>query len=421
MRIHTLPRFFIERWQLKELKGVITDAYHNVPPYKALCDEKRVCPKDINTLADIQKFPIITKDIFRKHPLESLVDQRFPQILFEWHQTSGSTGEPFRFPLNVRYHFQQKFGGVGLPHIYLDRYLYWRRYSLRHVIEKFRICEIRLKRTQRAHHYLHIKTQDLRERPDEVFEKLLEFGPDTIESRPTLLVELARLAETNSYRKRPVFRFAYANGELLTESQRKYIESIFGCEVYSRYGLEECWGVAVECAMHNGLHISEESFLVEILNDEGHTLPQEEYGRVVITHFYNRTLPFIRYDAGDYGKIISEKCPCGLWTKRIIVKGRTGGFLSFGGRKFNYAELQKVVSDFHPIILRYQLAKISENSAELRIIPTKKFSFKTISLLENEFTKKFSATLKVKTMNSIPYLEGGKTQFIVDETSATEK
>lgn len=417
MRIHTLPRFFIEKWQRKELKNVVTDAYNNVTFYGSLCKARSLHPNDIKTLSDIQKFPLTSRELFRTHQIKDVMDQRFLAAPVTWHQTSGSTGEPFRFPLNIQFYFRNKFG-IRFLHVYLDRYLYWKGYTQKHIAEHFRFCEIRLSPTARGKNYLHIPTPDLQKDPEGVFRRLSGFKPDTVESRPTLLVELARLAEKISPARRPHFRFAYANGEVLTPSQREYIQTILGAEVYSRYGLEECWGVAIECAFHNGLHISEESFLVEILDGNNKPVAADTYGRVIITNFHNRTLPFIRYETGDQGKILPNKCPCGLWAKRIIVRGRSGGFFSLGARRFNYAEFQMAIGNFHSSILRYQLAKINVNELELRMIPTKYFSEETAHLLREEFAKQFKIVLKVKMVNDIPYPEGGKTSFIIDETAA---
>lgn len=421
IRIHTLPRFFIERWQLGELKKVIADAYKNIPPYKALCDELGAVPCHIRALDDIRKFPTTSKALFRGRQLEKWLDQRFSLGKLDWQQTSGSTGEPFCFPLNIHYYFEKKFPGVHLSHLYVNRYLHWLGFSAKHVMENIKMVEIRMQPTSRGQrHYLHIPTPDLRECPLGVFEKLSNFKPDVIESRPTLLVELARLSEQNLGTERINFPFAYTHGELLIESQRKYLKEVFGCEVYSRYGLQECWGVAIECPAHSGLHINEESFIIEILDERNRPLPDGQYGRIIVTVLYNRTLPFIRYETGDQGMITPGKCSCGLWTKRLIVRGRAGGFFSLGNRRFNFAEFQMAISDFHPFILRYQLAKVGENMLELRIIPAKEYTKETADRIQNEFKQKFNAALEIKPVSDIPYPQGGKTRFIIDETATQE-
>jgi len=54
--------------------------------------------------------------------------------------------------------------------------------------------------------------------------------------------------------------------------------------------------------------------VVEIVNSEGASLPLGAEGRIVVTNLFNLTMPFIRYDLGDYGTLTSpggDLCDCG--------------------------------------------------------------------------------------------------------------
>ncbi|MCD7773450.1 MAG: phenylacetate--CoA ligase family protein, partial [Ruminococcus sp.] len=59
--LETLPREELEKRQLADLKEIVQFAYDNAPYYKRSFDEAGVKPSDIQTLADIQKFPFIDK------------------------------------------------------------------------------------------------------------------------------------------------------------------------------------------------------------------------------------------------------------------------------------------------------------------------------------------------------------------------
>ena len=59
--IETMPRAQFEEFQLAELKREIQFAYDNAPYYKESFDKVGVKPSDLETLADLEKFPFINK------------------------------------------------------------------------------------------------------------------------------------------------------------------------------------------------------------------------------------------------------------------------------------------------------------------------------------------------------------------------
>jgi phenylacetate-CoA ligase len=71
--------------------------------------------------------------------------------------------------------------------------------------------------------------------------------------------------------------------------------------------------IGAECEAHDGLHVSMEKLIVEILvkNPDGswRTAAPGETGEVVITDLHNLAVPFIRYQTGDQA-IAREQTPC---------------------------------------------------------------------------------------------------------------
>jgi phenylacetate-CoA ligase len=68
--IETASRDEIAALQLQRLKWSLQHAYDNVPHYRKKFDDKGVHPNDLNTLADIAKFPFTTKaDLRDNYPL----------------------------------------------------------------------------------------------------------------------------------------------------------------------------------------------------------------------------------------------------------------------------------------------------------------------------------------------------------------
>ncbi len=72
----------------------------SVPAYKKFLKSKKIDPKQIKTLSDFKKIPLIEKKSYlRGYPYEDLfINRKFADKHWVISSTSGSTGEPFYFP-----------------------------------------------------------------------------------------------------------------------------------------------------------------------------------------------------------------------------------------------------------------------------------------------------------------------------------
>ncbi len=69
------------------------------------------------------------------------------------------------------------------------------------------------------------------------------------------------------------------------------------------------------CPQLDGVHIREELFGVDILDENGKALPRGEQGKVVV---YLKEDPSLRFAVGDTGKIEPAACSCGCTAPKII-------------------------------------------------------------------------------------------------------
>jgi phenylacetate-CoA ligase len=65
--IETASRDEISALQLERLKWSVRHTYDNVEPYRQKCQAKGVHPDDLKCLADLGKFPFMTKTDLRDH------------------------------------------------------------------------------------------------------------------------------------------------------------------------------------------------------------------------------------------------------------------------------------------------------------------------------------------------------------------
>ena len=96
-----------------------------------------------------------------------------------------------------------------------------------------------------------------------------------------------------------------------------------GAPVFETYGSREFMLMGAECSVHQGLHLTTENLLLEVLDDAGQPVAPGTEGNVVVTDLTNRGMPFIRYANGDRAVLQPGACPCGRGLPRLAaVVGR---------------------------------------------------------------------------------------------------
>ena len=123
--------------------------------------------------------------------------------------------------------------------------------------------------------------------------------PDTVQSFPTNLREIGRIAEEQGT---PLsFDAILTYGEALPPSTRATLHSYFGVEPLDRYASTEIGHIAASCPYSGKLHVSADIVRLEIVDDNDQPVAPGTAGRVIATPFYNYATPFVRYDTGDVG------------------------------------------------------------------------------------------------------------------------
>ena len=90
--IETASRDEISALQLERLKWSLRHTYDNVEPYRKKCLEKGVHPDDLKSLADLGKFPFMTKlDLRDNYPFGLFAVPR--NKVARLHASSGTTGK----------------------------------------------------------------------------------------------------------------------------------------------------------------------------------------------------------------------------------------------------------------------------------------------------------------------------------------
>lgn len=161
-------------------------------------------------------------------------------------------------------------------------------------------------------------------------ELAMEFEASAILTTGDYLLRLAKVAEGMGYSPADFKLRALPN-----IGDRAVLESTFGVECFDSYGFHEVQWVSVECPAHDGLHIFEDAFVVQIVDPEtGDRLPDGELGSICVTELYKTGSPQFRYNIMDLSYLYPrEQCECGSWLRRMAP---------FAGRADNMVKLRGV-------------------------------------------------------------------------------
>ena len=121
--------------------------------------------------------------------------------------------------------------------------------------------------------------------------------PQAISGNPTSLAEL--LSDDLRRILHPLVIFSGAMA--LSAPLRAELEAAFACPVIDVYGLHETRPIAAR-ADDGPFRVLDRRVLVEVLDAEGHPVPEGEMGEIVVTAGENPLLPLVRYRTGDVGR-----------------------------------------------------------------------------------------------------------------------
>ena len=90
----------------------------------------------------------------------------------------------------------------------------------------------------------------------------------------------------------------------------------FDCEVGGCFGLEHSGIVAgFSCGQSWGVHLRDDDYGVDIVDDQGKSLPEGHQGQIVL---YPKQFPEQRLPIGDTAYLTKEVCKCGSEAPRLL-------------------------------------------------------------------------------------------------------
>ena len=395
--------------QTEYIKDLILISYKEVPFYRSLFLERDIDPQDINSARDLQKLPIVTKDMLRKaYPHDCT--RPTGQKVYE-SSTSGSTGKNFIVSEDAQtagwyratFLLQQEWTGwtIGTPHLQTGMNL--KRSLNRKIKDLILGC-----------HYV-----DAHRLEDFFLDKMLEtldrYKLEFLWGYPGSLYYLAKHAILKGWNK--PLKAASSWGSTLYPHYRAAVEQAFQCKVFDAYGCGEGIQVSAQCEFGH-YHLNILDAVVEFLDDDGQPVLPGQIGNIVVTRLHPGPMPLVRYAIGDMGVPSAElTCQCGRnFPLMQSIKGRSGDVVITPSGNRLLSEYFCGILEYFPEIDKFQIIQETPESIRIILAPVSVLSPETIEKIIRVIQQRGATDLncQVSIVDDIPIPSTGKHRYIIN-------
>lgn len=354
MGLQKVSRFFDEkeRWGVRQreryynthLSAMVRMGYRKSSRVRKIFDERGIRPSEINTIEDLQKLPVISREELVRLEKEEPPFGGFtpPGVKIDRIFTSpGPVYEPHlseKDPIWARGYYA---AGFREDDIVLNTFSY-------HMVAAGLTFHGGLRRVGAT-----VIPSGASSTENQV-QLIRDLGATAYVGTPSFLMAIIKKAEESGYRFKEDFRIRRASfvAEPLQPSLREKFGKEYGIDTYQMYGATEVGDIAYECSNKNGWHICEE-VIVEIVDPAtGQRVGPGELGEVVVTRL-NRIFFLLRFGTGDLSRLQTDRCPCGRTSYRLMgISGRVGEAVKVRGMFIAPSQLAMVSSRFEGVRLQ---------------------------------------------------------------------
>jgi phenylacetate-CoA ligase len=353
-KYETMGREEMRQVQLERLQRSINRAYKNVTFYHSLFDRLGLVPEDFQSLDDLRRLPFTTKDDLAAAYPYGMFGVPLREIV-RVHASSGTTGKQTvvgytRNDVENWSELVARFmSAAGVTHddvvqIFFSYGMFTGGFGLHYGAERIGASVIPASAggTERQ------------------IQLILDFKTTALVGTPSYALHIAEAMEEREVDPRATkLRLGLFGSEPWSERMRYEIEGRLGILATDNYGLSEVGGPGVsgECEYQDGLHISTDHFLPEIIDPgTGEALPQGQEGELVLTTLAKEALPLLRYRTRDITRLIDEPCGCGRTTMRMArVMHRTDDMLIIRGVNVYPSQIEEVLMDIEGVEPHYHI------------------------------------------------------------------
>jgi phenylacetate-CoA ligase len=313
-RAKSRENFSVQQWnqyQQEQLQKLLVHSYLNVPFYQASFD---ACGFSENKLDKIEldqlnQLPVLAKQQLREFGTTTLISKK-REAKGNFFASSGSTGTPTQILFSHAMH--QRWSAI-----FEARIRHWagvNRFTSRGMIGGRRVLpDANAKPPFYRFNYFehqvyfsayHISPANI----NSYVNGINKYGVEYMTGYAMSNFFLARFIKESGLQVNQQ-KAVITSSEKLTPEMREIFLDVYGCKTYDSWSGVEACGLVSECE-HGSLHISPDSGIIEILDENLQPVPVNTLGNVYCTGLINYDQPLIRYAIGDSMSLSSETCNC---------------------------------------------------------------------------------------------------------------
>lgn len=405
-----------EAYQLARMKELLTYSYEHVPYYRRVFDDCGFDPYSFSKIEEIEVLPLLNKDLVREH-FEDLLSDCYPAHARMLATTGGTTGNQSRFYVENNYY------QVELPFVESI----WSRVGYHsgsrvavlrnHSFEKGRLFAVDWKRRRLLIDNFHLTDSNM----ERILSKLAQSRIEFLHTYPSAAMSLSRHIKRSGYHMQHRLKAILVTSENIYPGQKEYIEDAFGCRPFTFYGHSERGCIAGWCEESDLYHVQSEYGYMELVDESNRVIREPgSLGEIVCTGFYNRAMPLIRYQTGDYTLYADATvCTCGR-SYRLLnpVRGRWSQemLICKDGSRVSTTALN-THSDVFRNVKCYQLYQDTVGRCAIRVVRTEAYTEQDEAIIMQEFAQKLGPNmdLEVHYVDDIERTPIGKSKYLVQK------
>lgn len=393
--IETASQPEIKAHQEQKLREALQYVATNSVYYRSLFKSEGIDIATIQTIEDLQKLPVTTKEQLQEFNDDFLCVPK--SKIVDYSTTSGTSGKPVTFGITdkdldrLAYNEAISFACSGIQEgdvvqlmTTIDRrFMAGLAYFLG--IRKLKASIIRIGAGV----------------PELQWDSIQNYKPTYLITVPSFLLKLIEYAEAHGidYNASGI-KGAICIGEPLRNQDfspnilSKKINAKWNIKLYSTYASTEMSTAFAECEHLVGGHLHPELIIAEVLDENDQPVTNGGSGELAVTTLGIEGMPLVRFKTGDIVQLHSEPCLCGRNTPRIgPVIGRKQQMLKYKGTTLYPPAMIDLLRSFSEV--QNHIIEISTNDLGTDEIVIKVAATNASDELQSEIKDHFRAKLRV--------------------------
>ena len=352
--------------QSKRLREIVQYAAETVPYYRSLFQNLKIDQREIKTVEDLDRLPLLDKDTVRKDPFQFVSMGRKGKNAIQF-VTSGTTGKPLQIYhdvhsllSNIAFGEREKDAIAktispqrGIKELQIN----YSTSTLRKVTDLYQKWTFAPARQERV-------ALSVLDPVQKVVDTIRTFRPNIIVGYGSYLETLFKTLQIRGVDIPPPAVIIYVS-EAMSEDGKRFIEEKFGVPVLTRYNAMEAFKIGYFCEKREGFHIHQDLCHVKIAKGESNT------GEIVISNLVNRGTVLLNYRIGDVAAMTNRQCSCGRTFPLLTeLEGRVEDIIHLSNGEFIHPRAIWNVFKGRNGILQYQLVQHEPQRFELKVVLT---------------------------------------------------